>query len=167
MSLCLLLTAIVLMSESAVGEPIESDISGGRGSYNGTLRVFVSEIVSRWSYDYDDSPLRNAVLSFAIDEEFQLTDGDTLSWDTTWNGNDYHDIEGVPFGDVTEDNIKVFAAVFNSFGYTMYSDPPWGAPFTAYDVDACAAATCGSIGYNVFNEDFTHSVFIEDAATEW
>ncbi len=132
--------------------------SGDKDTYSGTIRVYVTEIIGRWE-DAGDSAFHNAFLSFALQEGISLTETDTLSWNLEWDGNDFG------FGDIQEDNIKVMAAVFNSAGYTGYSDPPSGQPFTVHEVDACAGATSGTTGYNEVTEDFTHSVLVEDGST--
>ena len=151
-----------LMSDNGVAI-IEST---ERGVYSGYIRVYVTEITGRWDDD-DNVPFDNAFLSFALQQSVLLVDDLPETWDVVWNGNNYYDAHGNPFDDITEDNIRVYAAIFNSQGYQGYSDPPSGAPFTVYEVDACAAAECGETGYNVKTSAFTHTVFIEDASTDW
>lgn len=138
--------------------------SGDRDTYTGVLRVYVTEAIGRWQDD-DNNVFHNAFLAFALDESISLGETDTLSWEVMWDGNNYSDGYGTYFGDISEDNIRVIAAVFNSAGYTGYSDPPTGAPFVVHEVDACAAATCGTEGYNMVNQDFTHTVLVEDGAS--
>ncbi len=140
---------------------------GERDSYDGTLRVYVTELVGRWN-NPDNDAYHNAFLAFAIREEFSLSSSDTLTWYTVWDGHDYFDDSGQSFGDLEEDNVKVIAAVFDADGYTGYSDPPdTFCDFTVNEVDACAGATCGSPGYNMVNADFTHTVLEEDGTTTW
>jgi hypothetical protein len=140
--------------------------SGDRDEYTGTIRVYVTEIIGRWQDDIDSS-FHNAFLAFALEEDVTLAETDTSSWQLVWDGHDYFDANGSPYSDIQEDNVKVIAAVFNSAGYTGYSDPPSGAPFVVHEVDATAGATCGTTGYNEVTEDFTHSVFVEDGSTTW
>ncbi len=144
--------------------PLRSD---ALDTYTGTIRVYVSEIVSRWD-DNDNIPFHNAMLSFALETGFSLNETDSLTWDLNWNGNDYTDYGGFNFGDLQEDNAIVTAAVFNPNGYQGYSYPESsGGPFTVYEIDASASATPGTTGYNILPTGFTHSVMIEDASTTW
>jgi len=140
--------------------------SGDKDVYTGIIRVYVTEIAGRWN-DADGKRFHNAFLAFALEENINLNETDTLTWESEWDGHDYFDAYGVPYSDIQEDNIKVIAAVFNSAGYPGYSDPPSGYAFTVHEVDACAAATCGTTGYNLVNNDFTHSVLVEDGAVTW
>lgn len=146
--------------------PDQPVTEGDRSTYSGTLRVFVTEIESRWD-DSDDLPFHNAMLSLAINEIFSIDDDDTLTWVQIWDGHNYEYQTGLTFGDVTENNIKVIAAVYNQGGYNGYSDPPSGAQFIVNEVDACAGAVCGETGYNQVIGDFTHSVLVEDGSTTW
>jgi hypothetical protein len=151
-------------ADQVVSTPVSAMLSGERDTYEGTLRVFVTEIIGRWN-DWDGNPFHNAFLSFALEEDFTLNETDSLTWQLGWNGNDYFDVHGVSYGDIEESNIKVIAAVFDSDSYTGYSDPPSDHPFAVHEVDATAAAVCGKTGYNLNTSDFTHSVFVQDAGS--
>ncbi len=140
--------------------------SGNRDAYTGVIRVYVTEITGRWTDDWG-GPFGNAFLAFALEESIFLDETDTLTWELEWDGHDYLDEDGVPYGDLQEDNVKVIAAVFNSAGYPGYSDPPSGLEFTVYEVDACAGATCGTTGYNLVIDGFTHTVLAEDGTSTW
>jgi hypothetical protein len=139
--------------------------SGALDTYEGTIRVFVSEIVSRW-YDNDGHTFHNALLSFALQEAVAIADGDSLTWDLTWNGNNYVEYNGQDFGDLAEDNCVVTAAVFNVDFYQGYSYGTDG-PFWVHEVDASASATPGNTGYHIITGPYTHSIFIDDASTTW
>jgi hypothetical protein len=140
--------------------------SGSRDTYTGTIRVYVLEAIGRWDDD-DGNTFHNAFISFALQEGISLAETDTLTWDLLWNGNDYVDYWGHPYNYLTEDNVKVVAAVFNSSGYPGYSDPPTGGQFIVNEVDACAGTMCGMTGYNTVYDNFTHTVLLEDGATTW
>jgi hypothetical protein len=149
-------------ADQVISTPVPAMLSGERDTYEGTIRVFVTEIIGRWN-DCDGDPFHNAFLSFALQEDFALNETDSLTWQVEWNGNDYFNVHGVSFGDIEESNIKVIAAVFDSDSYTGYSNPPSDHPFAVHEVDATAAAECGRTGYNLITSDFTHSVFVQDA----
>jgi hypothetical protein len=140
--------------------------SGGRDEYTGTLRVYVAERIGRWD-DWSGVPLHNAFLAFALQEDFSIDEVETLAWNLEWDGHDFTDIAGNPFDDIQEDNIKVFAAVFNSASYTGFSDPPSDHPFDVHEVDAVAGTMCGSTGFNFAFGDFTHTVLVEDCSPTW
>jgi hypothetical protein len=137
-----------------------------RDVYTGMIRVYVVEPVSRWN-DGDNRPYHNGFLAFVLEDSVHLTETDTLTWELEWDGHDYFDGDDQPFDDVQESNLQVLAAVFNSDGYHGYSDPPSDYEFTVHEIDACAAANCGSTGYNLLTDDFTHSVLVEDMTSTW
>jgi hypothetical protein len=141
-------------------------VSGDKDLYTGMLRVFVTEINGRWKDD-DNIPFKDAFLAFALEEYVFLSESDTLQWDVQWDGHDYEDADGINYGNLREDNVKVIAAVYNSAAYPGYSNPPSGAEFAVHEVDATAAAISGQTGYNQVTEDFTHTVFVEDGSTTW
>lgn len=137
-----------------------------RETYAGTVRVYVAEINGRWPHE-NGLVFHNAFLAFALREEFVLGESDSLTWYTEWDGHDYFDAEGRPFDDIQEDNIVVFAAVFNADGYPGYSDPPSGNEFAVHEIDACTEAIPGRAGYNLVTGQFTHSVLVEDGSSTW
>lgn len=141
-------------------------LSGDRATYTGTIRVFVTERVGRWS-DNDGKPFHNAFLSFALQEDISLNETDSMTWSLVWNGSDYEDVYGDPYDDLVESNIKVIAAVFNSASYPGSSDPPGGAIFQVHEIDAVAGARCGGTGHNLTFGTFTHSVLVQDGGTTW
>jgi hypothetical protein len=140
--------------------------TGDKDTYTGTIRVYVVEKESRWNDD-SGTPFHNAFLAFALEEAVSVNETDSLTWNLTWDGDDYYDAFGGSYGDLTESNVKVIAAVFNSASYTGYSDPPSGRPFNVHEVDAVAGAMPGETGYNERVGEFTHSVLVEDGSTTW
>jgi hypothetical protein len=129
----------------------------GRADYNCFLRVYVVEPVSRWKdntnfYHFDFGFLgfaHDTTLSLAYQETYQ----ETKTFDSLTSGYGF-----------TEDNIMAIAVLFNADDYhTAYSDPPSGSSFTAYHVDAAAAATPGVPGYDTAYGVYTHTVFIDEA----
>jgi hypothetical protein len=140
--------------------------SGNMDTYTGIIRVYVTEITGRWNDNWG-GPFHNAFLAFALEESISLNETDTLTWELEWDGHDYFDIDNMPYDDLQEDNIKVFAAVFNSDGYPGYSNPPSDNEFMVHEVDASAEATCGTTGNNLVTDNFTHSVLVEDGTSSW
>lgn len=132
--------------------PYSENIDGA--PYRGHLRVYVVEIISRWS-DYSGEPYHFGFMDFAYDDSLEIDYLDTYTDSITWSG----DVEG--------DNIMVMAATFNPVAHQGFSNPPAGKPFEAHYVDAAAGATPGNTDYNTVTENFTHTVFIEEGTATW
>lgn len=141
-------------------DTLESEPSTPIKSYGGQLRVYVVEPVSRWD-NYEGNPYHYGFLDLAIDEKLSIEYNDTYNTQVTW------DATQAGYENVEEQNIIVMAAIFNPKSQKKYSLPPLGSPFNAYYVDAAAAATPGTTGYNTVTEDFTHTVFIEEGTGSW
>lgn len=122
--------------------------------YDGHLRVYIVEPVSRWYdswfYSYD-----NGFLNWAIDEPISISFEGSYKKTVIWDGKPFG------FGDITEQNIRAIAVVTNSQPNVRYSNPPNGAPYNSYFVDAAAGANPGSTGYDSEEGGFTHTVFID------
>ncbi len=116
---------------------ISVTVDNNEGStYEGTLRVYVNEVVS--SMDWDDqfgNPYTFPFLDFAFEEEISINAGQTWGDNTYWDGKNYNDGYGNDFRDITQENIMVIAAVFDDEVHDGYSYPPSGYPFDAYYVD--------------------------------
>ena len=124
----------------------------GFADYQGTVRVYVVEPISRWS-DANDDPYEYGFLDFAIETDIDI--GSSTPWQQTivWDANT------VNLGPVTESNIMAMAAVFNANGETRDAVPEYGYWFTAYPVDASAAAYPGIPGQNSASGGYTHTVY--------
>ena len=105
--------------------------------YNGHIRAYIVEIVSRWK-DYADSDYHHGFLDFAFDQDITINSEETFTTSTIWDGSSWNN------PDITMDNIQVILAVFNSEWNQGYSNPPSANPFDAYYVDETIAATPGS-----------------------
>ena len=104
------------------------------GKYEGDLKVYVVEKISRWK-DYEGNPYHFAFLGYGMEEHVILNSGEERKEKVIWNGME-HGYE------ISRDNIMVIGVIFNKEGETKYSDPPNNQhPFTAHFVDACTAAT--------------------------
>lgn len=128
--------------------------------YVGHLRVYIVEPVSRWS-DSGFYPFGNGFLNFAIDETISIPFEGSFDKTVIWKGG------ATGFGDVTEGNLRAIAVVANSEPHTGYSDPPNGAPYNAYYVDAAAGANPGMTGYDSEDGGFSHTVFIDEGTATW
>ncbi|RLF28548.1 MAG: hypothetical protein DRN05_03785 [Thermoplasmata archaeon] len=161
---------IVIISSSAVGTCVDSGknylklLTHSEKTeglpYEGHLRIYVVEPVSRWIHN-DGNPYHFGFLDFAFDDTLSIEYQDTYEDRIVWDGND------AGYGDIQEDNIMVIAVVFNPERHQGYAYPPSTNPFDAYYVDAAAAATPGNTGNNTVNENFTHTVFCEEATAPW
>lgn len=136
-----------------------SSLSLSSQIYNGRLRLYVVEPLSRW-HDAEGHSWHFGFLDLAANISLSIpeneTDHRTVTWDATQAG----------FSNVAEDNIMVIAAVFNPIahqGIIDLPDPYEDEYFDAYYVDAAAAATPGMPGQNIVTDTFTHTVFCEEA----
>lgn len=128
--------------------------------YEGYLRVYIVEPVSRWD-NKDRNSFHFGFLDFAFDDTLSIEYLGTFSDTFIWNGDQ------AGYGNIKESNIMVIAAVFDQESYQGYADPPFSNPFEAHYVDASAGAIPSNTGYNTVTEDFTHTVFVEEAVVTW
>jgi hypothetical protein len=103
-------------------------------NYPGRLRIYVIELVSTLWNDYNGNPYYHAFLDFAENKDINIPASGSITDTITWDG------AAAGYPGITEDNIQVILAVFDDQGHQAYSDPPSGAPFTAYYSDECVAA---------------------------
>ncbi len=134
------------------------------GTYSGRVKIHIVEPNSRWLMK-NSQPYHFALLDYAYDSSIVLNEGDSLKRTITWNG------PAAGYSGITENNIMAIAAVYNSEWHQGYSRPnnqgldPY--PFDAHYVDACAASDAGNSWPNESNEDFTHTVFVEEGTACW
>jgi hypothetical protein len=140
-------------------ESYPSNIEGNL-PYQGHLRIYVVEPESRWN-NYDNEPYHYGFLNFAFNDVISIDYLDTFSETIIWDGNE------IGYGDIQESNIMVIAAIFNPEIKKAYADPPTGSLFESHYVDASAGATPGNTNSNIVNENFTHTVFVEEGTDTW
>jgi hypothetical protein len=80
--------------------------------YNGYIRAFITEIVSRYDTDGGD-PYHFGFLDYAFDTDISIDGGSVYSNSMFWNGNEHEDEHGDDFGDIAPNNIQVTMAVYN------------------------------------------------------
>ena len=137
---------LVAISATAVTAESIPDVNSNHGSpadrstYDGHLRVYIVEPVSRW----DDSwylPFHFGFLDYAVDSAISISGSETIDITYDWYSPDHG------FASFSSDNIMVIAAVFNSEGHPAYAYPQGPSyPFTAHYVDAAAGALPGAPG---------------------
>jgi len=132
----------------------------GIESYTGTLRIYMVEPTSRWR-DSHNHRFEFGFLDFALQDFVTLDSGADWNQTVIWNP------ATAGFSGVVESNIMAIAVLFNSQSYTADAYPGNGFWFNAHDVDAAAGATPGNPGRNVVNENFTHTVFLEEATAHF
>ncbi len=160
-SILITIIGILLVSSlsTGIGKQTSNNVNDSI-SYEGILRVYIVEPVSRWD-NYDGEPYHFGFLDFAFNDVLSIEYLDTYTNSITWNANQ------AGFGDIQEDNIIVMAALFSPEINKGYSNPPMNYPFEAHYVDAAAAATPGNSASNLVTEESTHTVFVEEATAEW
>ena len=145
---------------SSMDSPTRTDVDGH-------LVIYVAEPTGRWldlgqSFpSYDPAPFGNAVIAYPYDQQVYINESFdlTLDWDGTATG----------FGDITEGNIKVVAALFETDSvYTIFEvNGGSNLHFYAKHLIAAAEATPGIPGSSYSDADYTHTVFIEEDAATW
>jgi len=128
--------------------------------YEGYLRIYVVEPISRWD-NYDDEPYHYGFLDFAFNESISINYQETYTDTIIWSG------EQSGYSDIEEDNIMIIAAIFNPEIGRGYADPPTRAKFETHFVDATAGVKPGETKSNEINENFTHTVLVEEGTATW
>ena len=94
------------------GTEMQIDVSvdnNEASTYGGRIRVYITEIVSSMGwYDTGGQLYTFPLLDYAFNEVISIPAGDSWDDSTTWDGS------ANGFSSVTEDNIMIIAAVFNS-----------------------------------------------------
>ena len=99
-------------------------------TYTGRLRVYLTEITSRWA-DYDGIPYSYGFLDYIINQEISIGAGDNEVFHKVRKISDFG------FSNIDPENLKIFAVVFSSEKNQGYSDPPDNQElFDAYYADA-------------------------------
>ena len=170
LAISLILTVILILSYTATAisnvkeEQNLNDIYSTKITeslpYEGYLRIYIVEPESRWD-NYDDEPYHYGFLDYAFNESISINYLETYEDTINWNGNQNG------YGDIQEDNIVVLAAIFNPEINIAYAQPPIQDKFESHFVDATAGAIPGETNSNIQNENFTHTVFIEEATATW
>ena len=114
--------------------------NNGNSFYFGILRIYVTEIESRWN-DQKGDPYHFGFLDFAINRLIFLFPQKTKTISTTWDGKENH--AGLTFEDITEDNIMVISTVSHWIPHLRqgYQDPPkYNQKYFAFFVDQTAGA---------------------------
>ena len=81
--------------------------------YNGSIRAFITEIVSRYKTAQGDN-FHFGFLDFAFKENISIAAGGFYTSSTNWNGSEHEDEHENDFGDINAHNIKVILAVYNN-----------------------------------------------------
>jgi hypothetical protein len=128
--------------------------------YEGYLRIYIVEPESRWD-NFDGEPYHYGFLGFAFNETISIDYQETYSNNIIWNGNQ------AGYSDIEEENIMVIAAIFNPEISKAYARPPTSGKFEAHFTDAVAGAKPGESISNTVNENYTHSVLVEEGTATW
>ncbi len=152
-------------ADPAWGIEMKSDITPPSGTKSaddywvGTVRVFLSEPMGRWT-DAQGFFYKHAFVDQPIVNNVNLDDGDVRYFTAEWDAADATFLT-VPM--IFENNIEAIAVAFNGTSVPTYADPPAGYLFDARYSDAAAVATPGAMGQNQSTGGFTHTVFLEES----
>jgi len=92
-------------------------------NYFGHLRVYVTEIESRWN-DEDGNPIPYALLDFAFNKYVSIPAGETYVETTTFIGSDDH--SGNTYEDISLENIQVVGSISHWMPHLQKN--PWDEP---------------------------------------
>jgi hypothetical protein len=84
--------------------------------YEGYMRVFISEIVSRYK-TYNGSDYHFGFLDFAFDEIVVINPKEKYADSIIWDGKEHGDEHGNDFGDIIANNTQVTFVIYDSEGY--------------------------------------------------
>lgn len=143
--------------EGFVPSPAPKMQSRATHNFDGRIRIYIVEPLSRYINDADFQPYRYGFLDWGYDTTISLPYLDSITRTIIWNG------ASVGFGDVQQNNIMAIAVAFNNEWHQGYSDPPANGPFDAYYVDATAAARVDTQWVDTAYGSYTHTTFIEEA----
>ncbi|MDX1798822.1 MAG: hypothetical protein R3255_09250 [Candidatus Lokiarchaeia archaeon] len=128
--------------------------------YEGYLRIYVVEPVSRWN-NFDGEPYHYGFLDFAFNNSISIDYQETYIDNIIWNA------EQAGYSDVEENNIMVIAAIFNPEIGIAYARPPTSGKFETHFVDAVAGVKPGETKNNFANDTYSHSVLVEEGTATW
>ena len=99
-------------------------------TYNGRLKLYITEIQSRWA-DYNGDPYHYGLIDFGYDKVIKINSKENITIDELWESSKSE------FSNIYPENLFVFAVVFNSEAKTSYANPTEHEnSFKAYSVDA-------------------------------
>lgn len=95
--------------------------NNGTSSYNGHIRVFVTEVQSSMGWiDTQGHKYTFPFLDYAFNEVISVPASSTWSDSITWDGHNYNDGYGHTFGSIQYGNIMVLATVYNAVPHGSY-----------------------------------------------
>lgn len=102
-------------------------------TYRGHLRVYITEINSRWS-DWDGHPYHFGFLDYAINKPVEIEKNSEGTFSGEWQAG----TSG--YSNVYSENLFVIAVIFSSESTQKFSDPPENEhPFDAHYADVANA----------------------------
>jgi len=81
--------------------------------YNGFIRVFITEIISRYETSLGD-PFKFGFLDFVFEKSILINPNSSYTDYKIWNGFEHEDAHGDNFGDLKANNIQVALVVYNN-----------------------------------------------------
>jgi len=105
--------------------------NGENSTYTGFLKIYLTEIISRWVNDYATSPYHYSFIDYIIEEEISVDANEDFEKNYTKKLTDFE------VSNLDPDNLMIIGVVFNSNSVNKYSNPDETAnEFDAYYADA-------------------------------
>lgn len=112
--------------------------SNESGTYTGYLRVYLTEIISRWvnpykAFDGNTKPYHFGFIDYFVEKDISISGKSNATF------SDRKKLTDFAVSDLVPEEIMIIAVIFNSQAVTAFSNPPDGNEFDAYYADAANA----------------------------
>ncbi|MFH1686671.1 MAG: hypothetical protein ABIE70_04020 [bacterium] len=145
-----------LKDPQPLGEAPNQELSSPKGTYTGTLRMYVVKPTYHWN-DNSGQPYEFGFMNFSEVTTLNIPEG----------GSYYHEAN-IGVAGMLESNAAVIGALFDPTPHSQNGCPGQGScPFWAYYGDGCALAYCGEAATQPTADGYTHAVFVEEGTTTW
>ncbi len=131
-----------------------------QATYDGTLRIYIAEKVSRYR-DLTGHSYEFGFLDFALIDTISISDQGTWQQTIRWDG------PAAGYSGITEHNITATAVVFSMEGVLKDAYPNKGYWFSAYYAEGAAQAVGRTPGRNYRGTEYTHTAFVEEGTATW
>ena len=107
-------------------------------TYNGFLKVYLTEIISRWvnpykAFDGNTKPYHFGFIDYIIEEELSVNSKSNATFSVRKKLTDFI------VSDLEPEELMIIGVIFNSQAVKQYSNPPSNNEFNAYYADAANA----------------------------
>ena len=146
-----------LKEPGQLGEMPDQALSNPKGTYTGTLRMYVVKPTYHWN-DNDGHPYEFGFMNFSEVTTLNIPEGGSYYNEATISIAGMYDDNSAVIGALSDPTPHMQDACVNQGG---------GCTFWAYYGDGCALAYCGTAATQPTMEGYTHTVFVEEGTTTY